>query len=101
MDCILIMRGNKFVDYRHDVYQVYIYIITVVLGLKSRVITFYPIILQTVDWKCTRGGMPGKSESTRARRKKKENGCLWFSVHTILEMHAKAFVGRLAKREVY
>jgi hypothetical protein len=45
--------------------------------------------------------MPGKSESTRARRKKKENGCLWFSVHTILEMHAKAFVGRLAKREVY
>jgi hypothetical protein len=104
MDCILIMRGNKFADYRHDVYQVcmyiYIYIITVVLGLKSRVITFYPIILQTVDWKCTRGGMPGKSESTRAWRRKKENGCLWFSVHTILETHAKAFVGRLAKREV-
>ena len=45
MDCILMMWGNRFADYRHDVCQVcmyiyiYIYKITVVLGLKSRVVT--------------------------------------------------------------
>jgi len=41
MDCILMMWGIRFSDYRHHVCQVYIYKkITVVLGLKSRVVTW-------------------------------------------------------------
>jgi len=38
MDCILMMWGNWFTDYRHDVCQVQKKII-VVLGLKSRDVT--------------------------------------------------------------
>ena len=37
MDCILMMWGNRFADYRHNVCQQKK--ITIVLGLKSRVVT--------------------------------------------------------------
>jgi hypothetical protein len=49
MDCILMMWGNRFADYRHEVCQVYIYI-TVVLGLKSWVgIKLLVWILRIID----------------------------------------------------
>ena len=56
--------------------------------------------------------MPRKIKSTngkiRVQRRQHEllrdsnlKGCLWFFVHTIDEMPARAFIGRLAEREEY
>jgi len=49
MDCILMMWGVRFADFRHRVCQVYIYIYisTIVLGLKSRVVTLILLHLIT------------------------------------------------------